>query len=116
MTARQDVHKIGAELIYRYSMIHMWLAAVGQKITILKEFIQKKCSDAAAVTITTQKKSGTQCVFELIQKSEKGVDPLSIKEMTGFKEQKIAKILYKLFKYGEIRIDSGGVYVGVTGR
>jgi hypothetical protein len=36
--------------------------------------------------------------------------------MTGFKEQKIAKILYKLFKYGEIRIDSGGLYVGVAGR
>jgi hypothetical protein len=41
---------------------------------------------------------------------------LFIKQVTGFKEQKIAKILYKLFKYGEIRIEPGGLYVAVAGR
>jgi len=116
MTARQEVHKIGIELICRYNTIQMRSAAVLQKIAILQEVIKKRCVDALVATSASQRKSGTQCVFELIQKSEKGVDPLSIKEMTGFKEQKIAKILYKLFKYGEIRIDSGGLYVGVAGR
>ena len=116
MTARQEVHKIGAELIYRYSMIHMWLAAVGQKITILQEFIQKKCSDAAAATITTPKKSGSQCVVAIIQQSKNGVDPFFIRQMTGFREHKVAKILYKLFKNGEIRIERGGLYVAVAGR
>jgi len=116
MTARQEVHKIGIELICRYNTIQMRSTAVLQKIAILQEFIKKRCADAPAATIASRKQSGTQCVFEIIQRSEKGVDPILIKEMTGFKEQKIAKILYKLFKYGEIRIDSGGLYVGVAGR
>jgi len=116
MTARQEVHKIGAELICRYSMIHMRLAAVVQKIAILQEIIKKKCADAAVATITSRKKSGPQFVFEIIQSSGKGVDPFLIKQMTGFGEQKITKILYKLFKYGEIRIESGGLYVAAAGR
>ena len=116
MTARQEVHKIGAELICRYSMIQMRLAAVVQKIAILQEFIKKKCADAPVATNASQKKSGPQCVFEIIQKSENGVDPFFIKQMTGFREQKITKILYKLFKYGEIRIESGGLYVAAAGR
>jgi hypothetical protein len=116
MTAQQEVHKIGIELICRYSMIHMRLAAVVQKIAILQEFIKGRCSDAAVPMATCRKKSGPQCVFEIIQASEKGVDPLFIKQVTGFKEQKIAKILYNLFKYGEIRIESGGLYVAVPSR
>jgi hypothetical protein len=116
MTAQQEIHKIGIELIYRYSLINMRLAALVQKIKILQEFIKKRCADAPAATITSRKNSGPQCVFEIIQKSEKGVDPFSIKQMTGFKERKIAKILYKLFKYGEIRIESGGLYFAVPSR
>ena len=116
MTARQEVHKNCIELICRYSMIHMRLSAVLQKIETLQEFIRNRCADAAAATIAGRKKSGTQRVFEIIQGSEKGVEPLFIREMTGLKEQKIAKILYKLFKYGEIRIESGGLYVAVAGR
>jgi hypothetical protein len=94
----------------------MRLAAVVQKIAILQDFIKKKCADAAAATIASQQKSGPQFVLEIIQSSGKGIDPFFIKQMTGFKEQKITKILYKLFKYGEIRIASGGLYVAVAGR
>ena len=90
MTARQEVHKIGAELICRYSTIHMRLAAVVQKIAILQDFIKKKCSDAAAATITTPKKSGSQCVVAIIQQSKNGVDPFFIRQMTGFREHKVA--------------------------
>jgi hypothetical protein len=94
----------------------MGLTAVAQKITLLQEFAKKRCVDGPVATVAGQKKSGTQCVFEIIQSSEKGADPLFIREMTGFKEQKIAKILYKLFKYGEIRIESGGLYLPVVSR
>jgi hypothetical protein len=116
MTARQEVHKNGIELICRYSMIHRRLTVVLQKIAIFQEFIKNRCPGALAATIAHRKTSGTQSVFEIIQGSEKGVEPLFIREMTGLKEQKIAKILYKLFKYGEIRIESGGLYVAVAGR
>lgn len=116
MTARQEVYKNGIGLVCRYSGIQMRLEAVVRKIASLQEFIAKSCREAAVATAACRKKSGPQCVFEIIQKSEKGVDPLSIRQMTGFKEQKIAKILYRLFKYGEIRIEPGGLYVAVAGR
>jgi len=116
MTARQEVYKNGIGLVCRYSGIQMLLEAVVQKIARLQEFIAKSCSDAAVATAACRKKSGHECVFEIIHESEKGVDPLFIKQVTGFKEQKIAKILHKLFKYGEIRIEPGGLYVAVAGR
>jgi hypothetical protein len=116
MTARQEVYKNGIGLVCRYSGIQMRLEAVVQKIAILQEFIKRRCSEAAVATATCRKKSGPQCVFEIIQESENGVDPLFIRQVTGLKEQKIAKILHKLFKYGEIRIEPGGLYVAVAGR
>ena len=116
MTARQEVYKNGIGLVCRYSGIQMRLEAVVRKIASLQEFIAKSCSEAAVATAACRKKSGPQCVFEIIQKSENGVDPFFIKQMTGFREQKITKILYKLFKYGEIRIESGGLYVAAAGR
>jgi hypothetical protein len=116
MTARQEVYKNGLGLVCRYSGIQMRLEAVVRKIASLQEFLAKRCNDATDATAACRKKPGRQCVFEIIQESQKGVDPLFIKQVTGFKEQKIAKILYKLFKYGEIRIEPGGRYVAVAGR
>jgi hypothetical protein len=116
MTARQEVYKNGIGLVCRYSGIQMRLEAVVRKPASLQEFIAKSCSDAAVARAACRKKSGPQCVFEIIHESKKGVDPIFIKQVTGFTEQKIAKILYKLFKYGEIRIEPQGLYVAVSGR
>lgn len=114
MTARQEIHKIGIESICRYNIIHVHLTAVVQKLGILREFIKKGCTDAAAARIAGRKISGTQRVFEIIQKSNNGLNPLIIRQVTGYSEQKTAKILYKLFKYGQIRIEPGGLYLAAA--
>lgn len=114
MTARQEVHKIGIELICRYSMFRTRFAGVVRKAAILPGFIEERCADAGATTRLRRKVSGTQRVFEIIQKSEKGVDPFLIRQLTGFDEQKIARILYKLFKNGQVRIESGGLYLAAA--
>jgi len=116
MTARQEVHKIGIELICRYSMFRTRFAGVVRKAAILQKFVEKGCADAAATLNTRRKVSGTQRVLEAIQKSEEGMDPLLIRQVTGFNEQKTSKILYKLFKKGEIRIESGGLYLAAAVR
>ena len=113
MTNRQAFYRSGTGLVCRYSGIHMHLEAVIQKIATLQESIAKRCGDAIAAKSARWKKSGSQCVFEIIQESEKGVAPSFIKQATGFKEQKIDKILHTLFVYGEIRIEPGGLYVSV---
>lgn len=114
MAARQEIHKIGMELIGRYSMIRMRLTAVGRKAAVLQQLIKKGSDDAATTRIACRKISGTQRVFEVIQKSEKGVDPVFIRQVTGLREQKIAKILYKLFKSGDIKVESGGLYLAAA--
>lgn len=56
---------------------------------------------------------GIQRVLVTIQRSEQGLDPKAIKHMTGFPKEKVHRILYKLFKDGEIMIESGGLYTAV---
>ena len=116
MTNRQAFYRSCTGLVYRYSGIHMHLESVVQKITTLQESIAKICSDAMPAKAARWEKSGSQCVFEIIHGSEKGVAPSFIKQATGFQEQKIAQILHTLFKFGEIRIEPGGLYVAVDRR
>jgi hypothetical protein len=116
MTTRQEVYRSGAGLVCRYIGIHMHLEAVVQEIASLQKSVAKRCSDAMAEKAARWKKSKSQRVFEIIHASEKGVAPSFIKQVTDFKEQEIAKILHTLFKYGEIRIEPGGLYVAVAGR
>jgi hypothetical protein len=116
MTNRQEVYRSGTGLVCRSIGIHMHLEAVVQKIATFQESIVKKCNDAIAAKAARWEKSGSQCVFEIIHESEKGIDLSSIKQATGFRDEKIAQILHTLFKYGEIRIEPGGLYVAVAGR
>jgi hypothetical protein len=116
MTTRQEVYRSGIGLFCRYGGIQMCLESVVLKMASLQEAIAKRFSDAAVAKAVCRKKSGFQRVFEIIHESENGVAPSIIKKATGFKEQKIAKILHTLFKYGEIRIEPGGLYVAVAGR
>jgi hypothetical protein len=115
MTTRQEVYRSGTGFVCRYGGIQMCLESVVLKMASLQEAIAKRFSDAAVAKAVCRKKSGFQRVFEIIHESEKGVSPLVIKQVTGFKEQKIAKILHTQFKYGEIRIEPGGLYVAVAG-
>ena len=91
----------------------MCLESVVLKMASLQEAIAKRFSDAAVAKDVCRKKSESQRIYEIIHASEKGVAPSIIKQATGFKEQKIAKILHTLFKYGEIRIEPGGLYIAV---
>ena len=116
MTNRQEAYRSGIGLVCRYGGIQMCLESVVLKMASLQEAIANRFSDAAVAKAACRKKSGSQRVFEIIHESEKGVAPSFIKQVTGFKEQKIAKILHTLFKYGEIRIEPGGLYVAVSGR
>ena len=56
---------------------------------------------------------GILFVLDIIQSSGAGVDAGTVRKMTGYNKQKVSKILYKLFKHGEIMIENGGLYAGV---
>jgi|WetSurMetagenome_2_1015567.scaffolds.fasta_scaffold170713_2 hypothetical protein len=113
MNAGQELHKRSNQPANLSNTTHINSTTLAEKVSKVQKVIKKKF----AAKLTTQKTCGDMpgslCVLVIIQKSEKGVDPRTVKQMAGFRRQKVHKILYKLFKHGEIRIDAGGLYAGV---
>lgn len=91
-------------------------AIFANKASEAKEVIKRKWVIQPAARKTCGNMPGTFCVLKIIQKCEGGVDPTTLKQMTGFHDRKVDKILYKLFKHGKIRIGGGGLYTGVNKR
>lgn len=57
------------------------------------------------------KVTATGMVFELIRRSRKGVNIVSLRKKTGFDENKIRNIVYRLKKQEKIRTVRKGVYI-----
>jgi hypothetical protein len=57
--------------------------------------------------------SGSACVLHLICTSDKGVSRTALEQMSGVEQQRLDKILNRLFRHGEIMVDFGGVYTKV---
>ncbi len=53
--------------------------------------------------------SGT--VLAIIKSSRKGIDNATLKNKTGFKDNNIRTILYRLSKQGKIKTEGKGLYV-----
>lgn len=100
------------------------LRKLSKKIYTLSEIlakkeakIKKKFNDMSKVkrriTRTADEKPGVQRVLDIFQETKQSLDPKAIKHMTGFSKEKVHRILYKLFKDGDIMIESGGLYRAV---
>jgi hypothetical protein len=113
MNAGQELHKRSNQPANLSNTTHINSTTLAEKVSKIQKVIKKRF----AARLTTKKACGDMpgslCVLVIIQKSEKGVDPRTVKQMTGFKRQKVHKILYKLFKHGDIMIEGGGLYAGV---
>jgi hypothetical protein len=92
---------------------HMNSTTIAEKASAVRKVIKKKFAAQPIAKKTCGKMPGRLCVLVIVQNSEEGLDPKTVKHLTGFNRQKVHKILYKLFKHGEIRIESGGLYAGV---
>ena len=108
-----ELSKISKDLHKLSKKIHKLSETLAQKEAKIKKKIKNLPKAKRKLTQTGIKKPGTQSVLEIIQGSKQGLDPKAIKHMTGFSKEKVHKILYKLFKDGEIMIESGGLYTGV---
>jgi len=88
-------------------------ASVAEKTSKAQRVLHEKSGARLTAKKTCENMSGTFWVLNIIQNSEEGVDPRTLKQMTGYNKKKVYKILYKLFKRGEIRIEAGGLYTRV---
>ncbi len=55
-------------------------------------------------------RSGTDCVLQIIRKSNTGIHPRILAQVTGYRKLELDKILHRLFTDGEIMVEPGGVY------
>lgn len=113
MLFHKELSKISKDLHALSKKIHKLSEALARKEAKLKKKIKAMPHVRRKLAKPAVKMPGTQRVLEVIQGSKQGLDPKAIKHMTGFTKEKVHKILYKLFKDGEIMIESGGLYTRV---
>ncbi len=58
------------------------------------------------------KKTDTDKVLAIINRSKKGVDTAALMKKTGFDQKKIRNILHRTYKQGKITRADKGIYVG----
>jgi hypothetical protein len=113
MKTGQELPKRNSHRANLTNTTHVNSTTLAEKASKVQKVIKKIFTAALTGKETCGSMPGILCVLDIIQNSEVGVDPRTLKQMTGYHEQKIHKILYKLFKHGEIRIEGGGLYAGV---
>jgi hypothetical protein len=113
MKTGPELHKRNNQLANLFNTTHNKSTVLAKRASRVQKAIKKKFAAQLATKKPCGKIPGTFCVLTIIRNCGKGVDPRTLKQMTGFNKQKVHKILYKLFKHGEIRIEGGGLYAGV---
>ena len=109
----EELAKVSKDLRKLSKKIYKLSETLAQKEAQIKKKINHMSKVKRKVARTAGDKPGTQRVLEIIQEAKQGLDPKAIKHMTGFNKEKVHRILYKLFKDGDIMIESGGLYRGV---
>ena len=57
--------------------------------------------------------TATDQVLDIINRSKKGVNTVTLMKKTGFDRQKVRNILQRTYKQGEIKRADRGIYIGV---
>ena len=116
MTITKDLQTISKELTKLVNQIEK-LAAALAKAEEPKEKSAKKKAKAKAVGKKAPAKGGkktdTDKVLAIINRSKKGVDTATLMKKTGFDQKKVRNMLNRTYKQGKIKRIAKGIYVGV---
>ena len=82
-------------------------AAKSVKTTTKTKAVTKKAP------VKVAKKTDTDKVLEIINRSKKGVDTATLMKKTGFDQKKVRNMLNRTYKQGKITRVEKGIYVGV---
>ena len=105
------------------------LQAISNKLTKLAEQTEKlaaaleKTDQPAAKSVKTKpvskkapakggKKTDTDKLLAVINRSKKGVDTATLMKKTGFNQKKVRNMLNRTYKQGKIKRVEKGIYVG----
>jgi len=79
--------------------------------TVAKKKPGRKPAARKTAAKKPKKMSASDTVLNLIKRSKKPIDTATLKKKTGFKDNNIRMIVYRLKKRGEIKSERKGVYV-----
>ncbi len=115
MTITQDLQAISKELTKLIKQTEKLAAALGKAEKPKAQSVKPK---ARAKVVTKKvpakvgKKTDTEKVLAIINRSKKGVDTATLMKKTGFDQKKVHNILHRTYKQGKITRVVKGSYVG----
>ena len=118
MTLTKDLQAISKELTKLANQTEKLAAELGKTKKPKAKSVKTK-TKAKAKTVTKKapvkaaKKTDTDKVLEIINRSKKGVDTATLMKETGFDQKKVRNMLNRTYKQGKITRVEKGIYVGV---
>ena len=110
MTISKDLQAVSKELTKLAKQAEKLAAALGKAgkpKTKAKAVITKKAP------AKSRKKTDTDKLLAVINRSKKGVDTATLMKKTGFNQKKVRNMLNRTYKQGKITRVGKGIYVGV---
>ncbi len=116
MTIAKDLQTISNELMKLVKQTEKLAAELGKAEKPKAKSVKIK-TKPKAVTKKAPAKSGkktdTDKVLEIINRSKKGVDTATLMKKTGFNQKKVRNMLNRTYKQGKITRVGKGIYIGV---
>ena len=116
MTITKDLQTVSKELTKLVNQIEKLAASLGKAEKPKAKSVETK-PKAKAVSKKAPAKGGkktdTDKVLAIINRSRKGVDTSTLMKKTGFDQKKVRNILNRTYKQGKITRVAKGIYVGV---
>ena len=116
MTITKDLQTVSKELTKLVNQIEKLAAALGKGEQPKAKSVKTK-PKAKAISKKAPAKGGkktdTDKVLAIINRSKKGVDTVTLMKKTGFDQKKVRNILNRTYKQGKITRVAKGIYVGV---
>ena len=116
MTLTKDLQAVSKELTKLVKQIEKLAAELGKAEKPAAKSVKPK-TKAKAVTKKAPAKGGkktdTDKLLAIINRSKKGVDTATLMKKTGFNQKKVRNMLNRTYKQGKITRAEKGIYVRV---
>ena len=117
MTLTKDLQTVSKELTKLAKQTEKLAAALGKaekpKAKSVKTTTKAKVVITKKVPAKVAKKTDTDRLLAIINRSKKGVDTATLMKKTGFDQKKVRNMLTRTYKQGKITRVGKGIYVGV---
>ncbi len=116
MTLTKDLQAISKELMKLVKQTGKLAAALEKAAKPAAKSAKTKAKAKAVIPkkapVKAAKKTDTDKVLEIINRSKKGVDTATLMKKTGFDQKKVRNMLSRTYKQGKITRVEKGIYVG----